>query len=67
MAAMPTGVGVPTSSLAEWGVVAEEDLGVPALEKARTLADHIRQTLTVISPRALERTVLPVLQWNMWD
>jgi hypothetical protein len=34
-------------------------------KKADTLADHIRQTPPGLSPRALERAVLPVLQLNL--
>jgi len=46
MAAMPSGMGAPMSPLAEWGVVAEEDLGVLALEKGQSSARWQRPALT---------------------
>jgi hypothetical protein len=39
-------MGAPTSSLAEWGVLAEEDLGVPALDQGQSSARWHRPALT---------------------
>ena len=40
------GLGVPTSSLAEEGVDAEEDLSVPALDHGQSSASSHRSALT---------------------